>query len=68
MAHDHVGRPLGEGDFADEPGFDPVSVTGVLGRDRGVERAGGALQRAELAHQVSEHGLGEAGADMPDVP
>ncbi len=68
MAHDPLTGPFGECDLADQARLDPVGAAGVLCRERRAERADIALQRPELAYQVGEHGLGEAGADVPGVP
>jgi DNA-binding NarL/FixJ family response regulator len=53
--------------LSDEAGLDPAGVAGVLAWHRFVERAVGPVQRPQLAHQLGEHGLGEAGADLAEV-
>src|SRR5438309_3128198 len=52
MTHDHLAGPLGERDLADEPRFHPACPARVLGGHRGAERAGCALHRPQLPHQV----------------
>ena len=68
VAQDQVGGPFGEGDFADEPRPDPLRAARVLGGHRAGERAVSAAQRTQPPRQVGEHGLAEAGADVPCVP
>jgi hypothetical protein len=68
VAHAPVTGPLGEPHLADELRPDPVRAAGMLGRERRAERAGRGLQRTQPADQVSKHGLGETGSDMPGVP
>lgn len=45
-----------------------MGAVGVQGRYGGGERAPGAAQRGQSASQAGEHGLGQAGADVPDIP
>ena len=63
-----VAGPFGEGDRADQAGLHPLGAVGVQGRYGGGERAPGAAQRGQSAGQAGEHGLGEAGADVPGIP
>ena len=63
-----LGPVNGKRDLAGQPGFGPVRAAGIPGRHRRAERAGIALERAQLPHQVREHRLGEPGADVPRVP
>ena len=68
VPHTPVGGPLGERDLAGQPGFHPVRAAGIPRRHRRAERAGIALERAQLPQQVGEHRRGEPGADVPRVP
>src|SRR5438874_749512 len=61
-----VGRLVAVRHLADEPGLDPLHVAGVRAGYRPVERRRGAEQRAELAGEVVEHPVGEAGTDPAD--
>ena len=63
-----VAGPFGEGDRADQAGLHPLGAVGVHGRYGGGERAPGAAQRSQSSGQAGEHGLGEAGADVPGIP
>ena len=63
-----VAGPFGEGDRADQAGLHPLGAVGVQGRYGGGERAPGAAQRGRSAGQAGEHGLDEAGADVPGIP
>src|SRR5512135_3520503 len=67
MAHQVIAGPFGEGDLADEFGADPVGVAGVPWRQGVFEWARGLVQRAEPLREIAQHGLGEAGADVPGV-
>ena len=67
LAQDPVGGPLGERDLADQPGFHPPGAASLLGRNICPERALFTPQRPQLPHQVGEHVLGKAGADMSGV-
>ena len=67
VPHASVAGPFGERDLADQAGFHPVRAAGIRGRHRGAERAVVALQRAKLPHQLTEHRLGEPGADVPGI-
>jgi len=68
LAQDPVGGSLSERDLADQSGFHPLRAASNLGRNICTERALLTPQRPQLPHQVGEHVLGKAGADVSCVP
>ena len=62
-----VRGPLAEADLADQLRLDPDRVAGVRARQLAGERRRGPAQRREPSRQVVQHGVAEAGADVPDV-
>ena len=68
VTQQQAGGPFGEGNFADQARLGPLGLARVPGGHRAGERAGGAAQHPQPPGQIDEHGLGEAGADVPCVP